>query len=358
MNTSALNLLSIGLSVSLVIVNKCVLENINDPLYGLLLVPLHLFCTTVVTAVSGITTKGQIPRNWLFFNAVVVLCSLYGSLLVLKFSTVSFQQVGKLLCVPISVFVDRYFWCEGTLGPSKIVCIVGICFGVLMVSSDVQEVPLSAFVSNLFAAGGQVASQTCVKLISKRFGATSSDFLKQAAPYTFAISFLFNCSVLFCRFSMKAGNIGFPVSFALSRTSVVLLSVSCCLGVLVQYCTAMLSQVSSAVAYSLLSVTKSICTIMAGALVFTEQASCTKSLGLIVSLTMFFRYLNSKEGLSCSNNIFHSATSNTEFRTNLGIMVVCTITWAIALHFGAAPETTASVESSFNVAVTRNASDV
>ena len=289
-----LHFLSILVSVSVVIANKEVLVRLQDPAFGMLLVPLHMFFTMLV-AWNRVSEESRIPHAWLLAHAMIVMCSLYASLLVLSLSTVGFQQLGRLGSIPVSALVDRYFWRVGPISPEKLVCILGIVLGVCSVSSDIVEVPPVAVICNLFAVAGQVCSQTCVKLITQKFSVPPREFLSQACPYSLAVV-TFTASVPFAYDTViNSRPVEFRMRLLTSPKVLLIISVSCFLGVAVQFLSTKLGQSSSALTYALLTLTKSVCTIAVGTFSFSENFSRTKAAGTILTLTMLFRFLTSGE---------------------------------------------------------------
>lgn len=286
-----INFASVTVTVSLVLTNKVILDHTSDPRIVVMLVPLHLLCTLMVTSFGGVV-ENRIPHRWLILNAAAGIFSLYGSMYVLKLSTVSFQQIGRLLSVPLSAVVDRFFWNEAHMSLSKYLCILGIVIGVLLVSSDVSEVSLEASVINIFAVCGQVGSQTVVKLLAHKFAVTSREHLKQSIPYTLAASLL-PVFLSWITDNVK-GNLQHHTELLSGLPPSVLFCVvlSCILGVAVQLLATFLGQVSSTVSYALLTLSKSVCTISIAAVFLAEKLPLVKVIGTALSLVMFFRFLS------------------------------------------------------------------
>jgi len=295
-------MISILATVCIVLANKKVLSFSEDPLLGTMLVPLHTLCTLLVTRGTG-PVDIVIPVVWLLLDASVSMISLFGSLLVLKYASVSFQQVGRLLTLPVSAVVDRYFWGVQDFNCYKAGCIIGIIFGFILVCSDLANATsLVGVLCNLVAVIGQVGSQTVVKLISAKFQVTAKDHFQQAAPYSFACSLLPPFLGLFVtgklHLLLAAFRVQKTVGFSGEVVGYVLLS--CALGVLIQFLSTWLGQISSAVAYALLTLLKSACVIAAGAYAFSEPFGTRMSAGIAISLTMFYGYLRS-DGVEVHN---------------------------------------------------------
>ena len=296
LSSLVLNASSILTTVCIVLANKKVLDHYEEPLIGSMLVPLHTLCTLLVTR-GGDPADVIVPTVWLWLDAFVSMLSLFGSMLVLKFATVSFQQVGRLMALPLSAAVDRYFWGDRDFNTRKAICVVGIMSGFLLVCTDLENaVSLAGFLCNFLAVFGQVGSQTMVKLIAVKFHVNARDYLKQAAPYNFACSVL---PLFIFGMVMKGKLNSLKTAFKTTDSQEVFpfVLLSCLLGVLVQFLSTWLSQISSAVSYALLTLLKSVCVIAAGAYVFAESFGPRMSVGTALCLTMFCGYLRMDDKL-------------------------------------------------------------
>mmetsp|Transcript_15465 Transcript_15465/g.37986 ORF Transcript_15465/g.37986 Transcript_15465/m.37986 type:complete len:353 (-) Transcript_15465:1605-2663(-) len=266
------NLCSVFATAFVVLTNKRILDHFHSPFFGGLLVPLHLLCTVLATCLAEVHPDRRIPVAWLLLNACVGVLSLFGSLVVLKYSTVKFQQIGRLFAVPTSALVDRYYW--GTPAPtwSRLFLILGIMLGVLVVSFEIVDLSLLAIFGNFVAVGGQVGSQTIVKVIAGRFDVTSYQHLAQSSPYTCAIAMATVTTGWFLSdVSSKDNTFGriYLENIRYLPSSIVLyVCVSCALGVSVQFLATWLSQKSSSVSYAMLTLIKTSSTIGAGAFFF------------------------------------------------------------------------------------------
>ena len=289
------NFLSIFTSVSIVLTNKRILDYFANPFVGSLLVPLH--AAVVFCATRGAPSGQRVPIRWLILDALVGLLSLFGSMLVLKYASITFQQIGRLLSLPTSALVDRYFWQYPAMTRDDIVSISGVVIGFILVTLDMFEINIIAIAWNFVAVASQVGSQTVVKVISETYGVDPRGYLTQSAPY----SFIFSVVGVFIAWngSSKFGTVQDELktltSGSVPTQIVILLCLSCVLALMVQYLSAWIGQTSSATSYSLLTLTKSTCTIGAGVILFREKLSTRKLLGMSLSLIMFYRYMNSKE---------------------------------------------------------------
>jgi len=320
--TRLTNLGSIIATVSIVLTNKHVLDHFQNPFIGNLIVPLHLLCTVLVS--RGYSAEKYIPGQWLVLNACVGVLSLYGSMLVLKYSTVSFQQVGRLLAVPVSAIVDRFYWRNPKLAPDRVICIIGILCGVLLASLDTVEVTLVAMLWNLVAVVGQVGSQTVVKILAQKFGVNSQEHLRQSAPYTFAVAIAALGLSWYASCGQHSEDIFNRVQLPqdLPFSIVLLIVLSCALGVSVQFMSTWLSQTSTAVSYALLSLTKSACAIGVGAIFFSETFSSKMLSGATLSLFMFYRFLQDGEDVEVTDQTHNFRQKRTRSILNGAILTL------------------------------------
>jgi len=285
---AAANLASISTVTAIVIVNKKILNFFDNLFIGNLLVPLHLLCTVAIS--RGRSCSNNMPLRWKLLISFASVASLFSSNLVLKYASVGFQQTGRLLAVPLSSAVDRFYWGDSSLTRVQVVCVFGIVIGVLLVCVDsVTTESMVPVIANLVAVCGQVGSQNLLRVSASKFHCSAAEHVQQLSPYSAAVSIV--CLIVaFASSSTRAGAFD-SLPGALPPHMIVYITASCALGVAIQFLSTWLSQVSSSLSYSLLTLTKSVCTIGFGSLIFSEIISLNMSCGMILSLLMFFLYL-------------------------------------------------------------------
>ena len=333
-SAACFNISSIVATVAIVLVNKRILNYFEGEFSGGVLLLLHSFVTVLTTRCHRVSAK--IPPAWLLFDALLSFVSVLSSFIVLKFSTVSFQQIGRLLTIPVSLLVDKYFWGSLQVDADGLVSIFGIMFGFRWVSKGTEVVSKLLIFGNLVSVCAQVASQTSVRFLFRKFEVNAADHLAQTAPYSLACSSLTTLITHATTPGVRRALTALRWQKDIPSDVVSCVALSCALALSVQLLSTKLSQASSALSYSLLTITKSVCTIGLGAYLFSEHWSHHTLLGVVLCIIMFFRYLRSVERVQAAQMLPISTESlrRDEFRPLFGsitLLAFAAIERAIAL---------------------------
>lgn len=281
---------SIFATSAIVVVNKAIVDELST-LAGTFLVPLHNVCVILFTARKP--SEGPIALHLVLACAILSVVNFVATNVVLKFSTVSFQQVSRLLAIPMGVAVDYWFWCVPLPGSRRLAYVFGMAASGVAVLYEEQKLSLVAVCGSLVTTVSQVACQMVTKAICRRHGVTAMEVVRVTAPYTLATSLL----TIIVSSCVSGGGLQLPSArivedvMKLSSSGWSLVMLSCLLALVVQYLSTYLSNACTGLSYALLTLAKTLCTVCFGMVVFSESIGTEKMAGSLVTLGLFSIYL-------------------------------------------------------------------
>ena len=210
----------------------------------------------------------------------------------LKFATVSFQQVSRLLAIPTSVFVDFAFWDVALPKRRRLAYVVGILLAAVSVLYEQHKLSFVAVAASVLATFAQVGSQMITKTMCRRHGVSALEVVRISSPYTLATSL---ATIALSSFYSK-GKFELPEASLLDLSDIpvhtyALVALSCVLALLVQYLSTYLGDKCTGLSYSLLTLAKTLTTVCVGMLAFSERFDMRTLGGSGVALVLFALYL-------------------------------------------------------------------
>lgn len=272
---------------AIVFANKAVLSVIKFK-FTVTLTCIHTLATWLAARAlvsSGIISPKQLPRRAALalaaaFTGYIVLCNVS-----LFINTVGFYQLTKIAIAPTVMIMEAAV--QRRAPPTNVaICVLVVCVGIgLATVFDAQvmtNVPgllvgvLSVIVSAQYG--------TWIGSMTKQHDVTPLQLLEQYLPY--ASIMMAACVPVESAIMSMINPPGAPTlwTFAYTHQALALIAVSAALGILVTFSTFLVIGNTSALTYAVAGHVKTIIILGGGVLLFGDQISQVKALGLVMAL--------------------------------------------------------------------------
>lgn len=298
----ALNLLS---SVVLVITNK-ILMNLYDFKFATFLTCLHLI-TTYSVLQSGASAKVFVSRKIPFFNVFQLACGSMGFIcltnLSLQHNSVGFYQIMKVMTLPVVAFLE-WLVSERKFSNSVLFSLATVCAGACIVSVTDFQVNFAGFVYAFLALFATSFYQVWGGAIQKSLNCNALQLQLRISPL--AGFMLTPFIMLFDNVSGKGNSL---VTFQFSRTSVLLIALTCFLSVLVNVSIFLVIGVSSPVSYNILGHGKNVFIVASDFLIFGRPLTMRGNVGIFVTMfgAAWYSTIQLRERRKIEDKLFDSA---------------------------------------------------
>jgi len=280
---SVFNILSV---VCIVVVNKMVFQTAGFH-FPTLLVCIHCAVTHIglrIASSFGAFERKIFPQCALVVLAVSFIGYNVASLANLSLNTVGFYQISKIMSTPATMLLES-LWLRKKF-PREMLYAVGLmCIGVgLATVTDLQLTFAGGLVATV-AAFGAAQSYIFIGKTQRDLKASSNQLLVAYTPYCAA--FLLLLSPVDTFLPSKEGEAPNAVAWAqteLETWKVMLILFSGCIGLLVSLSTFLLIKATSALTYNIVGHAKTICILLSGVLMFGDEVSSKKLLGIMIAL--------------------------------------------------------------------------
>ncbi|XRB17872.1 hypothetical protein RI054_16g77170 [Pseudoscourfieldia marina] len=282
-------LASIACTSSIVLINKAILERFSF-VTGNFLIPLHFTILNVINIRRFLKRKLTVKLRYVLIAAFLALLNFGSTNAVLKLSTVSFQQISRLLTIPAGVFVDAYFWSVPLPTTRRLVYICGMIFSAGTVLYEKQKVSPLAAVASLVVVATQVGSQMIAKYSCRTCNATSEEFVQDCAFPMLLMAVATSTITAMSRKTSDDEVSSLDEIRGMSTDTAGLIALSCLIAVLVNYLAAYLSEKCTGLSYALLTLSKTMCAVLAGMLIYGETFEGTTFWASLSTFALFALY--------------------------------------------------------------------
>lgn len=271
---------------AIVFANKAVLSVIGFK-FTVALTCIHTVTTWVAAralCAAGVITPKPLPRRSVIalaaaFTGYIVLCNV--SLLV---NTVGFYQLTKIAIAPTVMIMEAV--AQRQLPPLNVAaCVAVVCLGIGLATVFDAQVMTNAPGILVGALSVVVSAQygTWIGSMTKQHDVTSMQLLEQYLPYASLMMAI--CAPIESAI-MAVSNPASPtvLTFAYSPSAIGLISVSAVLGVLVTFSTFLVIGNTSPLTYAIAGHLKTIAILGGGVVLFGDQISRVKMLGILLAL--------------------------------------------------------------------------
>jgi len=282
-------LASIACTSSIVLINKAILERFSF-VTGNFLIPLHFTILNVINIRRILTRKLTVKLRYVLIAAVLSILNFGSTNAVLKLSTVSFQQISMLLTIPAGVFVDAYFWSVPLPTTRRLAYICGMILSAGTVLYEKQKLSPLAAVASLVVVATQVGSQMIAKYSCRTCNATSEEFVRDCAPSLLLTAVATSTIIALSTKTRDVKVSSLNEIRGMSMDAAGLIALSCLIAVCVQYLAAYLSEKCTGLSYALLTLSKTMCAVLAGMLIYGESFEGTTFWASLSTFALFALY--------------------------------------------------------------------
>lgn len=275
---------------AIVFANKAVLSVIKFNL-TIALTCLHTITTWIVsmlTCKAGSKARSM-PKKACFalaaaFSSYIVLCNIS-----LALNTVGFYQLTKIAIAPAVLIIESV---SSRQVPELrlTACIIVVCLGITLATVADKEVTTNpaGFATGVVSVVVSAQYGVWIGGMIKHYGITSMDLLHQYVPYASAM--LTMCTILESLVFRLAYSEGALTTFTYTSRAIATIGFSAILGVLVTFSTFLVIEHTSPLTYAVVGHVKTLVIIAGGVVLFDEQISGTKMLGIGVALSGVIAY--------------------------------------------------------------------
>jgi solute carrier family 35 protein E3 len=271
---------NVASSVSLIMVNKMIMET-HGFSYVIVLTALHFAFTAILfgalTALNVIETK-ELPLWPCLYTSLTNV----GSIVFMNFSlhtnSVGFYQITKLVCIPVMVFIETFFYGK-TFSLQVKISLLTLIIGVAIVTVTDVKLNLLGVVYGVLAIACTSMSQIALGDNQKAHNLSSLQMLENIIAPQALITVLFAIPI-----EMIPQMDG--IVFALRNTTTLgLVILSCIISISVNFFTIALISATSAVTYQVVGHTKTCLILLLGFILFPinmPSSTFLKNIGGIV----------------------------------------------------------------------------
>ncbi|GAB5371656.1 hypothetical protein AAMO2058_001598700 [Amorphochlora amoebiformis] len=281
------SLMNIGSVVAIVMVNKSVFQ-ISGFHFPTLLVCIHCGVTHIglrIASSFGVFERKSFPTK----SLVILACSFIGynvaSLANLSINTVGFYQISKIMATPSTMILEAV-WLGKSFPKEMLYAVLVMCIGVALATVTDFTVTFVGGITATVAAFGAAQSYIFIGKTQKDLGASSNQLLLAYTPYCFILLLLLSpIDTLLPNPNGLEDNAIDWFNNKATAAKVALVLFSGCIGLLVSLTTFLLIKATSALTYNIVGHAKTICILISGVMIFGDEITQKKFLGIVVALT-------------------------------------------------------------------------
>eukprot|EP01025_Chloroclados_australasicus_P033222 TRINITY_DN3381_c0_g1_i10.p1 TRINITY_DN3381_c0_g1~~TRINITY_DN3381_c0_g1_i10.p1 ORF type:complete len:353 (-),score=36.90 TRINITY_DN3381_c0_g1_i10:1317-2375(-) len=232
----------------------------------------------------GMYKPKKVPKHKLLLLTCLYVGYIVFGNLNLKFNTVGFYQISKLVIAPVTLFLEVFFITKVFPSYKIMIAVLVVCSGVGI--STVTDGDIGTNLLGLSVGVGAILSSAAytvwISKMKKELDVSSMQLLNEYAPM--AVALLGTCTFTLEPVGWLDRKEDTLLGFNYNLASLSMITLSACLGLLVSLSTFLFIGVTSALTYNVVGHLKTLFIVTGGVIIFGEQITLKKAVGIAVAM--------------------------------------------------------------------------